>query len=311
MTYVDIGAADATVLVSGMGRSGTTWLVDLMNHRFSHRVIFEPFRVDVVPLAMAFGPFAYIRPSDPDPVRRSVAARIFAGRIPRGHVDRMHRGLIFRRRIVKAVRANLMLGWLKTVQPAMPVVVIIRNPLAVASSWHRLGWGQVPGSSQLELDVILSHGELLEDFPIINRAMQHVDRSSVFERAIAEWCISHLVPLSQVATGAAHFVHFEDLLLKPEPTFSPLASYAGIEVNWEAFHRVFHTAAETDFLQRGNHANREQLLGDWMQHLTPEQIDRGRAIVAAFGLDHLYDERGMPAGLAPAGTAAQDDDGDK
>lgn len=299
MTYLDVGAPDATVFVSGMGRSGTTWLVDLINHRFSHRVIFEPFRTDIVAAARVFGPFAYIRPTDSDPVRRRAAARILAGRVRRGHVDRMHRGFIFRRRIVKAVRSNLMLSWLKTVLPTMPVVLIIRHPLAVASSWQRLGWGQVPGSSQLELDVIVSQDELLADFPIITRAIQHVDRSSVFERAITEWCVTHLVPLEQMRGGAAHVVFFEDLVLKPEATFAPLASYVGVDVDWAAFHRAFDIAAETDFLQRGNRADREQLLGDWRQHLSAAQIDRGREIVAAFGLDHLYDAQGRPVGLTP------------
>lgn len=299
MTYVDLGAPDATVFVSGMGRSGTTWLAALINHRFTHRVLFEPFRPDIVPMARAFGPFAYLRPAEPDPVRREIAARIIAGRTPRGQIDRMHRGLIFRRRIIKDVRSNLMLGWLKSVAPFMPLVVIIRNPFAVASSWHRLAWGKVADRSNTELDVILSHGELLDDFPVIRQAVREIDRTSAFELAMAQWCVLHLVPLQQVKSGSAQFVFFEDLLLDPVPTFQPLADYVGIAVDPAAFQQAFGAAAETDFLGRGNRADREQLLSDWMQYLNPAQVDRGRTILAAFGLERVYDDQGKPVGLTP------------
>ena len=165
MAYIDVGGDDATVFVSGMGRSGTTWVASLINHKFDHRVVFEPFRPAIVPAANVFGPFAYVRPTDADPARREAAERILSGRTPRGSVDRLHRGFIFRRRIIKGVRTNLMLGWLKALRPSMPLVLIIRNPFAVAASWLRLGWGKVADGSTAVLDVILQHRALREDFP--------------------------------------------------------------------------------------------------------------------------------------------------
>jgi hypothetical protein len=107
------------------------------------------------------------------------------------------------------------------------------------------------------------------------------------------------VPFSQLSAEAAHFVFFEDLVLEPDATFGAVAAYLGIEVDHPAFQRAVDTATETDFLKRGHRADREHLLGDWRQHLTPSQVDRGREIINAFGLDHLYDEYGRPTGLTP------------
>jgi hypothetical protein len=295
--YIDAGPAEATVFVSGMGRSGTTWLADLINHRFDHRVLFEPFRADIVPDAGLFGGFAYMRPANSDAARRTAAERILSGRTPRGPVDRQHRGLVFRRRIVKDVRTNLMLGWLKTLRPQMPLVVIVRHPFAVAASWQRLDWGKVADGSTRELDVILGHGELHEDFPIVADAMRHVDRSSVFECAVAEWCVLHLVPLAQLAPSSARFVHFEALVAEPERTFLPLAMYLGIDVDEAALERVFNTSSFTDSLNRGQQVNREQRLANWKKDVSPAQADRGNEILASFGLGEIYDGDGRPLGL--------------
>ena len=299
MAYIDVGGDDATVFVSGMGRSGTTWVASLINHKFDHRVVFEPFRPAIVPAANVFGPFAYVRPTDADPARREAAERILSGRTPRGSVDRLHRGFIFRRRIIKGVRTNLMLGWLKALRPSMPLVLIIRNPFAVAASWLRLGWGKVADGSTAELDVILQHRALREDFPGVDAAVKMIDRGSAFECALAQWSLLHLVPLAQLRDGAAHVVFFEDLLIHPAGTFDRLAQPVGITVDRSAFERVVGTAAETDFLQRGNGADREQILGDWQQHLTPAQVERGIEILAAFGLGQMYDGGGRPTGLTP------------
>jgi hypothetical protein len=58
------------------------------------------------------------------------------------------------------------------------------------------------------------------------------------------------------------------------------------------------TATATDFLRRGNAADRNQLLGDWKNILTLSDVDRGRRILDRFGLAHLYDDHGVPTAAA-------------
>lgn len=222
---LDLGTPGATTFIAGMGRSGTTWVTGLVNHDFSHRVLFEPFGPDNVRAASIFGPFPYLSPSDREPARTRAAENILSGRTPRGAVDRYHRGLVFRRRIVKEVRCNLMVGWLRSIRPDMPLVLVVRNPLAVAASWMRLGWGMVAGGDRLELDVILEQEPLLADFPMIRRVLPRVDRSNAFERLVFQWCLLHLVPLRQLRDGEAHVLSYEDLVPEPDTTIESLASY--------------------------------------------------------------------------------------
>jgi hypothetical protein len=293
--YVDIGSADATTLIAGMGRSGTTWAAAVVNHDFSHRIVFEPFRPHVVRAAGVFGPFPYVRPTDRDPARVAAAEAILSGRTPRGTVDRGHRGRVFRRRIVKEVRCNLMLGWLRAIRPRMPIVLVLRNPFAVAASWVRLGWGKVADEARSEVDVILAQEELLEDFPVVERVAAAVDRSDPFERSMFQWGVAHMVPLRQLGAADAHLVHYEDLVRKSSAAVDALADYLKLRIEGPSRARALATSTETDFLQRGPSADRADLLSEFKRVLSTRQVERGREILASFGLENVYDENGLPA----------------
>jgi hypothetical protein len=292
--YVDVGSPEATTLIAGMGRSGTTWVAAVVNHDFSHRIMFEPFRPHIVHAAGVFGPFPYVRPADRDPARVAAAQAILGGRTPRGTVDRGHRGRVFRRRIVKEVRCNLMLGWLRAIRPGMPIVLVMRNPFAVAASWLRLGWGKVAGEARSEVDVILEQEELLQDFPAIGQAASAVDRSDAFELSMFQWAVAHMVPLRQLRAGDAHLLHYEDLVRKPAATIDALAEYLNVRIEGPSASRALATNTETDFLQRGPNADRPDLLNEFKRVLSTQQLERGHQILASLGLGDFYDESGLP-----------------
>ncbi len=292
--YIDVGPPDATTFIAGMGRSGTTWVGAVVNHDYSYRVLFEPFLPHDVPVASVFGPCPYVRPSDTDPSRRRAAETILSGRTPRGTVDREHRGRVFRQRIIKDVRCNMMLGYLKAVRPAMPMVFVVRNPFAVTASWLRLKWGTVPYESRLELDVMLEHDELLADFPAVQSALGAIDRSDAFERTIFQWGLLHLVPLRHLTDGQAHLVCYEDLIRAPRPTVERLAGYLQVPIGGPSLERALARTTATDFLHRGPRVSHNDVLTDWQSVLSPRQIARGHEILERLGVDGLYDAEGMP-----------------
>src|SRR5580704_5098197 len=121
-------------LVSGMGRSGTTWLAELLNYRNDQRLLFEPFDHQRVALAVNFTDHQYLRADDADPRYLAPARAIVTGLLRDPFVDQHNRRLVCGRRIIKEVRANLILKWLHTQFPGMPIVLIVRHPFAVAVS---------------------------------------------------------------------------------------------------------------------------------------------------------------------------------
>lgn len=173
--FLDIGKPDDAIIVAGMGRSGTTWAADIINYDDSYRILFEPFLPNMVKEAEGFGYKQYLAPGSDNPVLATKAKKILAGKPRNRWVDRGNNRLFYRRRIIKDIRINLMLAWLKKTTPATPVVLTIRHPLQVLSSWAKLGWRKEAFGERSNLEILASQKNLLDDFPIIHDVLKCID----------------------------------------------------------------------------------------------------------------------------------------
>jgi len=325
--FIDRGPPDATTLVCGMGRSGTTWVAQLIDHDRSHRLMFEPFFPARVPEARPFAYIQYMNPRDDDPQRRAAANRILSGRLRNPAVDRSPRGWLFRRRLIKEIRCSLMLGWLARLRPALPIVLVVRHPLAVTASWLRLGWGTESQGARTDYEVMTSQTRLLQDFPALRDLASHIDPAAPLDRIVFQWCAFHLVPLRQLPDGRPHIVHYENLLLHREAEFERLASFLGIAIRRGALAAAFDQPSATswhddrtadfpieEFTSRydsgrderdashvaGRDAGRvasERLL-HWQHALSTAQVDRALHLLSLCGLDAWYGRDGRPAGIS-------------
>lgn len=269
-----------------MGRSGTTWVADLINFDSAYRGMFEPFNPDHVRTARPFRNVRYVHGDSQEPVLVDAAREILAGRVRSRWVDLDGGRLIYRRRLIKEVRANLMLRWLTGLCPTMSVVLVIRHPLAVARSWLRLDWEKVRSSG--DFDLILAQPTLLEDYPLIGEAVRHIDADDAFERIIFTWCVSHHVPLTQCDTRPPTIVFYEDLLLDPEAGTQRLFEALHQPHDWERLAPMVQRPSRANFLNRRFDAEQAQLLGDWQDVLSDDQIRRAGQILEVFGLGGIY-----------------------
>lgn len=284
--HLDLGGdyRDA-VFVAGSGRSGTTWLAEILRRsRGGYRTVFEPFHPEKVPLARPFGYRCYLRPGDSRPELLESAGRILSGE-PRGPwTDRFNRRLVSRRRLVKEIRANLFLGWLAASFPEMPVVLLLRHPCAVALSRTKLGW-------RSRLEEFAARPELVEDFlgPVLDGI--HA-AATEFERHVFAWCIETLVPLRQLGRGRAHLVFYEGLCESPEEELQGLSGYLG---RGEA-------PVPTGALRNPSALSRPggavlsgvDPAASWQEELGRDQVQRASGILASFGLDAVYGESPAP-----------------
>lgn len=217
---VDVGlGVGGTVLIAGSARSGTTWVGDRVAAALGARVVFEPFIVD------ERGRPASLRPSpwNESATRRSVSwylieggagdpweaavARILAGRVGLLWRDRTAPGF-YRRRVVKAVRGNLLLGHVAARWPRLPAVWLVRDPVAVVGSQLRMrkrGWG-----FDWQAECVLEQPRLMSDWlapfeEVIRGAQDLVDRLAV------RWCVENYVPSRQssVARGVLRLSYEE------------------------------------------------------------------------------------------------------
>ena len=227
--YIDLGDWRRTVVLAGTGRSGTTWVGDLLNSHNTYRVMFEPFHSRKIPLLHDWSYRQYLRPDDTDEMYLSTARKILGGNIRHSWIDQYNRRIVARRRLIKDIRAQLFLGWIKHHFPEIQIILLLRHPCAVANSKIKLNW-------ETHLESFLSQPKLMTDFLA---PFRRIIESAVdpFERHIVMWCVENYVPLRQFRDGGLHVAFYEHLCVNPAAEAAELMRVIG-EAYSDQVHRT-------------------------------------------------------------------------
>jgi hypothetical protein len=260
----------ATTLVVGSGRSGSTWLAELLNHRNDRRLVFEPFRADRVRKARRFRWGQYLDPAEQDHPLGPLIDELLAGRVRSWWTDRQNSCRLAAGRIVKEIRITNALPWIRTRHPAMPVAYIVRDPAAVARSWLELGWGD-------RLDDLLAEEELLAHVgSAADVAHEVARRGDRFERVVVRWCLENAIPCRAAAAGDFHRVDYERLRVAPRDELESL--YAALGTTDPAGAAAAAAAASA----------RPSATASFPRHgrveLSDEQVARAHDLAAHFGI---------------------------
>ena len=283
------GGPENAILVVGVARSGTTWLAEVLASQLRSRLMFEPFNTERVDAYRAFEYVQYMRPDEDAPVLNDFVEAVLRGGIrDPAWVDRMGTVLRPASRIVKAVRACLMLRWIHDRFPRTPAVLIVRHPCAVAASFAKLGWSARP-----DLDSILRQPQLLDDHLGDVAGLLGSSHSAHEETALV-WCVNHRIALRQCAGSSVIRVHYEDLVSDGEREFERIFDAIGRGLDRSPVHRRLRPSrtAKEDF-RAGEKRGGEPA---WRRTLADRQVADIDRIVTRFGLAHLYDGEGRPTG---------------
>jgi hypothetical protein len=280
--HVDLGKGDHrdAVFLAGSGRSGTTWLSEVINYKGGYRYVFEPFNPARV---SAFGHFRskqYLRPDDTSEAFLEPARLALSGALKDPWTDRFNARFMARRRLIKDIRANLLLLWMRANFPGMPIILLLRHPCAVVTSRLALGWKDNLGETMAQED-------LVEDFLLPMEAEIRAARDD-FERHLFLWCIDNYVPLRQFARGEIHLAFYEDLLDNPEGGLRSLFGFLGEDLD----DRVYARLGRPSLLSRRDAP--PPSVDGWRAHVDASQLERALEILALFGLDRVYGEGPMP-----------------
>lgn len=285
--FLDLGGRlEDTVLVAGTGRSGTTWLANIINYDNTFRLIFEPFRDDKVDLAKPFAYRRYLRPNERGEVYLRAMDKILRGRFRNSWTDQFNRRWIARRRLIKAIRVNLLLKWIKVHFPPVRIVLLLRHPCAVASSQTRVGW-------EVNLERLFLHQEnLMADHlaPFVPALKGAADS---FQRSVLLWCVETYIPLRLLRQDEYCLVFYESLLLHPRLEIERLFSFLERPFNdrvWKAFAAPSQMASPEGSLHQG-----EEPATSWRAFVSEDRVRWAREALSWFGLESLYDEDGMPS----------------
>lgn len=282
--YVDGGDYRNTTFLAGTGRSGTTWLEDIINFRRDHRILFEPFHSKQVVLLARWNYRQYLRPQEADERFLGPARKILSGRIRNAWVDQFNTKHLVYKRLVKDIRANLILRWIHAHFPEIPLVLVLRHPCAVASSKLLLGW-------KTHLTDFTSQPELVADHLAPYLDVLDSARDD-FERHILLWCVENLVPLQQFAPGEIHVCFYEHLCLEPEREARALTTYLRRDFDPALIPTMSKPSALS--AQHSAIVKGENVIDSWRKRIDPAQVERAVDLLHAFGLDRVYGEGSLP-----------------
>jgi hypothetical protein len=277
--HVDLGDHRNSVFLAGSGRSGTTWVSEIINHRNVYRLVFEPFHPGKVRVCRDFRRKQYLRPDDRREEYLGPARRILSGGLRNPWTDRFNTKVVARRRLIKDIRANLLLGWMSENFPGMPIILLLRHPCAVTASRLALGWGD-------NLSETMEQEELVEDFLLPLEAEIREARGS-FEHHVFSWCIENYVPLRQFGPRELHLAFYENFLAHPEDEIQRL--FAFLDEGLDG--RVYRALRRPSPLSRKGES---PSMDAWRRSVTASQLERTVEILGLFGLDRVYGEGAMP-----------------
>jgi hypothetical protein len=199
-----LGDLRRSTLVVGTGRSGTTWIGAVISGMTRSRQIFEPFVLDdneelALLKQRRFDAgwlqryrVLYIDPSAGSASRYfKTIERILGGKIRSRWTDRNVKAGVYRLRVIKDIRANLLLPYIARTWPQLKIVWIVRDAVSVINSQlamaTRHGWA-------FDKDYeIVGHTGTIDPWLSESLAAMRKVRTQA-EKMAHRWCIETMFP---------------------------------------------------------------------------------------------------------------------
>ena len=279
-----------TVLLVGSGRSGTSWIPEVLNFDRRYRYLYEPFHSMHVPLARHWLPRQYKRPDDDDAGHLALARAIFTGRLRNGYADSQNHCLVAHKRLVKDTRLQLALAWVARHFPGMPIIYLMRHPCAVVNSRVQL---------QRNSDIakhLLSQPFLMADH--LEPFRKEMERAKDdFEAQLFIWCVENYVPLKQLRSTEVHLLFYERICTDPRGELARLSAYLQQPFDELALAALDKPSVQARKYHGGGTSaivTGASLVDAWRQYVPADRVKRAVEILSMFGLDAIYAEDSMP-----------------
>lgn len=270
------------ICAAGFPRSGTTWLSATLSAAPGLRTYHEPFNPVTVPQASDYD-FHYAPARSRDAGFDSLVRDAFAGRVEGPHIDK-HLTSRYQasrywpgRTMLKTVFGVMALERIAALGGAR-VVVIRRDPLDVAASWHRLGWDPAPHVASIRAQRRLAADHLAPFEHLMAEADDFWTRFGVL------WGATDLVLRRTIVRNPQWTVlRFGTLCAKPVDTYRTL--FERLQLRWTpdrsvAIREATRTKSDAPFRPQRVAARQ---VGKWKRDgLDDGDVERLRYVLAEF-----------------------------
>lgn len=278
-----------TVLLAGVGRSGTTWMGDLLNAMHTYRVMFEPLHPDEgIDLSQRLTNWQYLRPNADNPALTRELRQMLTGRDHNAWTDKFNTPVTAHAKhiLVKEIRMNFSLRWIHAQVPEMPIIYIVRHPGAVISSQMRMKWGTFANLYQRMLTQTTLFDDHLSAF---EKPMR--DAQGEFEMRAMMWCAAIYVLTRQFQQGEIAWVFYEDVVRDPIRECARLFHYIHHPYDStvaQAVAKVANVPSATTNIPAEGSQDWVKQTNKWRESFSEAELGRLGEILALFGLDTLY-----------------------
>jgi hypothetical protein len=255
------------ILLAGSGRSGTTWVSDLLCRVPGTQRIFEPLRQAARWRPPGTWPSVrspYLRPEGEYPGWHALLRDVLTGRCRSYWTDPSRTSFFPDRYLIKEIRANLMLGYIHDhFQPR--IIHVLRHPCAVVASRTRLDW-------RVNLGDLLQQEELLEDeLAGLAGDIERARSDSVASHAIW-WAVESHVAGRQLRERPHFRAYYERLVSEPEASLRAMLEWLGLDgdgIDAAKIRRSSRTTWRGGKSQEGRHST--ATLSTWKKQLSQEE----------------------------------------
>lgn len=282
------GASDPTVVITGSPRSGTTWLLEMVERATDSRRIWEPFyspdeqRGD---RNFGLGWRPYLPPGEEHRELKTALRRLLQGKgisyelavgsHQYGRLRLTRRLVVAQATVVKFCRFQRLLPWF-TRRFSVPVVLLVRNPLAVvASQLNHPSW---------------DYQQVAKEHPVVSSSIRRMypelaQRASrlehLEEKLAATWAFDYMIPLSSRLGECVRTVRYKDLVEAPAKTLAAILEHGKLSSKHnKSSLRVEQPSSTTQ--PDSNVARGGNPRTTWRQRLDDRQVTRISSVICSF-----------------------------
>ena len=283
--FYDAKIINNTIIIAGVGRSGTTLLAETINYDNQFRLMFEPFHKYKVKTLSEMNYRLYISPFNNNEKLKEKYFKILSGDIRNKWVDQYNKKYFCVKRIIKEIRINQSLKWIKINFPEIPIVYIVRHPCAVTLSKLRLKWDN-------HLNEYMSQEDLLNDhlkpyIDIINSA------ETSYEKHFMMWCIENSIVLNSFKKEEIFIIFYEYLITDPVKSIKKLYKHLNLNFN----NKIIDTLSKPSLQANPQSAisRAKNIINDWTNYVDDKQKQYTKNILNEYNLDQLYTLEPLPS----------------
>jgi hypothetical protein len=231
-------------VVLGFGRSGTTWIADIISKVTGKLILFEPIHPSVTDLAREFA-YATITDNNSSELLRNFYDDVLNKRhrkmwLLRNHVpDRLEKisesflNILWEECSIigfKEIRANFMMEWYLNNLNAK-IVFIVRHPCATVASirgrrnFWEFGW---PDSYHLFLEKTI-YNDYYKNHQVKNYLHVLEDADTDIAKYAVMWAITHAIALPELSKLGLPLFYYENFYDRPFPSTKELFQYLGYD----------------------------------------------------------------------------------